>query len=632
MRRSRIYHAIRRLDAGPGGGSRTPSIFVALLLVAGKRLIAQLLAGVTLFGVAVGRVGVGARSTFVAAPFVTARLPRSSEVTVVVSPSGRRGSPRLLLRNEGGDGPYRISDSLLPPASIPASPPPAEPPPTHRDVRRDLALIFVVAFGIRLLWAVITPPWQAPDETAHFTYIQHLVEQREIPRRQNTPYPLASVEEVTSRDLTLFRGLTGAGTSQGGTLPYLPITYDYYAARAYQSSGTNRWSQAGGSATPYPPLYYFFGAIPYAVFRDAPILTRLFAIRCVTAILGALSCVFAYLLAYELRRTRRWGWALGLAMALMPMYAFITATVNNDVAMNLCATALIWLIVRAVPREDLSRPLALAVGLTSGMALLTKPAILPVVAIAGIVVYGKLLAGLRLSWNQAREAALNFGTYAISLLALYMPWLLFRARHYGDIGFAAVPVRVLTRFLTETPVAASSAHLSVGLPPFAVSDFSLWDYLSYEKGLGWRYFHDLFFRTFWGDFGWLDAPLADRFYLPLIAVYALAGVGLLSQIFRQPTRRPILLVLLGIVAAQTIFLFIGVDWFEGFVVRGKGLGLQGRYFFPVLAPLLFLLLSGWDYLWGSRPAGLRIALAGMLALQLIALATMLTRYYGVVIG
>ncbi len=614
MLRSGPYRAIRRIDAGPGSGPRTPSILVALLVASGERLIARSLAGAALSGMAVGHVGVGARGAAVAAPF------------------GRRGPPPLLLRDGGGDGLYRIGDSLSPSGSIPASSPPAEPTPTHRDVRRDLALIFVVALGIRLLWAVITPPWQAPDETAHFSYIQHLVEQREIPRRQNTSYPLASVEEVTSQDLTLFRGLTGEGTGQGSTLSYLPIAYDYRAARVYQSSGTNRWSQAGGSATPYPPLYYFFGAIPYTVFGGAPILTRLFAIRCETAILGALSCVFAYLLAYELRRTRRWGWALGLAMALMPMYAFITATVNNDVAMNLCATVLIWLIVRMVPREELSRPLALTVGLVSGMALLTKPAILPVVAIAGIVVYGKLLAGLRLSWDRARGAVLNAGMYAASLLALYVPWLLFRLRHYGDIGFAAVPVTLPTRFLDGTTVAASSPYSSGGVPPFAASTASLSGYLSHEKGLGWAYFHDLFFRTFWGNFGWLDAPLPDRSYLPIIAFYGLAGAGLLGQLFRQPARRPMLLLALGIVAAQTIFLFIGVDWYEGFVVRGKGLGLQGRYFFPILAPLLFLLLSGWDHLWGSRPAGLRIALAGMLALHLIALATMLTRYYGVVVG
>jgi len=526
----------------------------------------------------------------------------------------------------------RIRDRIRPRASLRTSSSTAEPTLTQRVLRRDLVLIFIVAFGIRLLWAVITPPWQAPDEVAHFTYIQHMVEQREIPRRQDTPYPLTSVEEVRSLDLTLFRDLTSAGTDRARALPYLPIAYDYGIARSYRSSGTDRWSQAGGTATPYPPPYYFFGAIPYIIFRDAPILTRLFAIRCATAILGALSCVFAYLLAYELRRARRWGWALGLAMAWMPMYAFVTATVNNDVAMDLCATALIWLIVRIVPRDYLSRPLALAVGVTSGMALLTKPAILPVVAIAGIVVCSKLLAGLRSSWDQARGAALDFGIYATSLLALYLPWLLFRLRHYGDIGFAAVPVTLLAHFANGTMVAASSLHPSGGVSTFAVRSFSLWDYLIHEKARGGSYFYDLFFRIFWGNFGWLDAPLADRFYGPIVAFYALAGVGLISQIFQQSARRSTLLLPLGIVAAQAIFLFIGVDWYEGFVVRGEGFGLQGRYFFPILAPLLFLLLSGWDHLWGGRPVGLRIALTGMLALQLIALATMLTRYYGVVVG
>ncbi|HEC23957.1 MAG TPA: hypothetical protein ENI95_13675, partial [Chloroflexi bacterium] len=34
-----------------------------------------------------------------------------------------------------------------------------------------LALIVIVFFGIGALYAIYTPPWQAPDEPAHYNYI-----------------------------------------------------------------------------------------------------------------------------------------------------------------------------------------------------------------------------------------------------------------------------------------------------------------------------------------------------------------------------------------------------------------------------------------------------------------------------
>lgn len=126
--------------------------------------------------------------------------------------------------------------------------------------------------------------------------------------------------------------------------------------------------------------------------------------------------------------------------------------------------------------------------------------------------------------------------------------------------------------------------------------------------------------------------MPDRWYTLIFTFYVVSGIGLALLLILQPQRRNGLLILIAFVVVQTVFLFIGGDWYLGFVRNGEQLGLQGRYFFPILAPLLFLLLSGWDHLWRERPIGLRLALSGMVLLQLAALGTILTRYYGVRIG
>lgn len=514
-----------------------------------------------------------------------------------------------------------------------------QPAATSRLIARDLALLFVIALGVRCIWAVAVPPWQAPDEPDHYLYAAHIANQRSIPHPPYSGYPAYPTEITTSWTLTLFGEISQLGGPGQPKLSHLPVNYDYAAARSYEAPLQDRFSDGGGRRTGDPPLYFLLEAIPYWLFRNAPIVARLFALRCGSAVLGALSCLFAYLLAYEIRRQRTWGWALGLCIAFMPMYAFISATVNNDVGANFFAAALTWLTVRAWRQRTLSLPLALALGVMSGLALLAKATVLGVLIVAGVVVLVKVIPVLRASGRAIRARIAPLGAYSAGVIALYAPWTLARYHYFGSLQLLSVPVTALARLLSgATSVAASPPQdanaVAQGLPTtlLAATRYSFSDYLLHEKNLGWSHFQTLFFTNFWGNFGWLDVPLAARVFIPIMVVYIIGGVGIILQCTLQRERRGMLLLLIGMVVAQIAFLFIGVDWFTTFRQTGMEFGLQGRYLFPVLAPLLFLLLSGWDHLCAEHPVALRVAPIAMGALQLIALATIFFHYYGVEIG
>jgi uncharacterized membrane protein len=166
--------------------------------------------------------------------------------------------------------------------------------------------------------------------------------------------------------------------------------------------------------------------------------------------------------------------------------------------------------------------------------------------------------------------------------------------------------------------------------PAAIAQLSPWGYLQVQQGLGWQHFRGLFINDFWGNFGWLDALMPSRFFTLILIFSAIGGIGLLIQLFLQPSRRGVLLLLLAIVVVQVISLFVA-DYLINYVFH-SAVSLQGRYFFPILAPLLLLLLSGWDHLFRERPIGLRLGVALLAGAQLIGLATMLARYYGIHIG
>src|SRR6185437_10929407 len=101
-------------------------------------------------------------------------------------------------------------------------------------------------------------------------------------------------------------------------------------------------------------------------------------------------------------------------------------------------------------------------------------------------------------------------------------------------------------------------------------------------------------------------------------------IGLALQLALQAKRRAMLLLLCGVVLIQATFLFFGLDYYYGVARTGDATGLQGRYFFPILVPLLLLLLSGWEYLFREHPIALRLAPFFMVGLQFVALGTMLS--------
>src|SRR4051812_30904873 len=59
--------------------------------------------------------------------------------------------------------------------------------PKERRIPFELIAIMTVAFVLCLIWALATPAFQAPDEQAHFAYVQILGERFELPGKPASP-------------------------------------------------------------------------------------------------------------------------------------------------------------------------------------------------------------------------------------------------------------------------------------------------------------------------------------------------------------------------------------------------------------------------------------------------------------
>jgi len=477
--------------------------------------------------------------------------------------------------------------------------------------RGDLTLLFITALSFRFLWVLLIPPWQVPDEPAHFTYVAHIVEQGELPYVSETAeLPLYSQEVVESLKNGLYFATSSGGSPSPPPLAVLPAGYDYGSARSYTAPTTERLSAGGSTATAYPALPYLPEVPAYWLFREMPIVSRLYAVRCVVALIGALSCLFAYAIGVTLGGQREWGRALGLLMAWFPQYTFVSSGMNNDAASIACATALIWLTTVQLQRQRLRMTMALLLGFCAALSVIVKPTTIPIALASGLVFVWYLCRELRYPDSALRVITRLLLSYVGGVALIFGPELLMR-RYLGARAAAIAVTTVDGTFLVHGVV-----H------PFA-------EYVQAKTTGGSFYLQWFFLRTGWGLFGWLDVPLSEEAYafIGLISIVGITG-ALVAALTSRPLRYKLILPLI-LVTAQISFVFIGMDYYLSYAITGAPLGIQGRYLFPALAPFLYLLLVGWSYLSHNHRYTLRLASLGALGLQVASLLALIGHYYGV---
>jgi 4-amino-4-deoxy-L-arabinose transferase-like glycosyltransferase len=408
---------------------------------------------------------------------------------------------------------------------------------TDRSARLLLAFIVGLYLFVGALYVVFTPPWQAPDEPAHYNYVAQIVERGGC----------CPVVAPGDWDLPVLEALWATQTPPDAAL--LLIEYEDHQ----------------------PPLYYLIVAFVYALTGGS-----LTALRLVSVALGAGVVVAAYIVAERLFPEQR-PLALGAAaiVGFIPQHVAMLASVNND---PLAELVIGWLLAAAIAylglpaRGDPSRPPAALLGLLLGAAFVTKltaygPAL---VAVGGAIALRAWIERHPPGW--AAGQALRAGAVGAALGA---PWWIRNAVVYG-----------------WPDVLAQRAHQAV-----VVGQLHTGEYIAL---IGVRpYFAHLLtttYHSFWGQFGWMTVPMSGPVYL-LIGLYLLgvaAGwfIGLYA-LRRTRAIRPVRWAGVWLLAAVVIITLIQYGYYNVTFVQ-----FQGRYLFPALIPLALLMAFGaWGWAW-----------------------------------
>jgi hypothetical protein len=518
---------------------------------------------------------------------------------------------RVLLREERGGDPPRA-----------ARPPRSSAKLARRAVasaRRTLARPPRAAYWCALIgmlnalaWGIIVPPFEVPDENAHYAYVQQLAEVRALPHEQSVYTGLSPREDAILAVIHAFE-------IPGDAANPAPLTE--VEQRQLQVVEHEKLSAYGSgdalSAASNPPLYYVLETIPYAISPSHGVLNRLALMRALSAIFAGFTVFFVFMFLRELLPGTRWVWPVGaIAVALQPLFAFISGGVNNDALLYTFAAALFFAVARMF-RRGLDEETGVAIGAALGIGLLAKFTLLGVAPGAALAV----VCGIWRARRTGRHVALRGAAIAAAFAAI--PALLYltlakRAVTSGTLGPGGATISVPN---VPTGLRGELDHIwqlflptIPGLGPNQFSTVQLW--------------HEWFLGLI-GRFGWLDTRFPYWVYLvaaPIAIALVLAAIAELAR-ERERTWRHADQLVVYVAMVLGLCVEIGVQSYRS-LVTNAGAFEQPRYLLSALcvyAAIVALAARVPGRRWGLVIGALIVMLA--LAHDVFSQLQAIARYY-----
>jgi hypothetical protein len=470
-------------------------------------------------------------------------------------------------------------------------------------------LVAVALLGIG--WTFVTPAFQAPDENAHFGYVQYLAETGHLPGRKPGA-PVFSTEQA--------KAAVASNADQAAA--QLPVKMDWSSKdfrdwRSAESSLTGRDRKDAGGPNPAsnnPPLYYLVEAPAYLLARGGDIFLRLELLRLVSVLWLLVTTICAWLLAGEIfGRDRHLQLLTAASTGLLPMTMFLSGSVGPD-SMLFAAWALaLWLGVRLLCR-GVTPGGVLAFSGTVGLACVVKATSYALIPPAIICV----------SWAIARTASVRTprgvatigAVAAVGLASTLGVWVIISrlggsaaAQQVSDVASGGpVNVREFVSYLWQFYL--GHASFLTDFPTYAPTR-PAWDYL---------------FKGVWGSFGWLEIRYGAGVYYVLSGVTALVAgaVAVGSVVNRRRVDWAVAVFLIAVV----VTLLAGLHVTDYRQIKAGTSFFQGRYVLP-LAPIGALALAGAVATIPRRlqSSVVALCLAGFLVLNVWAAGITLGRFY-----
>ncbi|HWJ50771.1 MAG TPA: DUF2142 domain-containing protein, partial [Solirubrobacteraceae bacterium] len=459
-------------------------------------------------------------------------------------------------------------------------------------------------------WSILTPPFQVPDEPAHFAYVQQIAERGTLPSSAGESY---SPEERAA-----LSGLNSSAVTLEPEVPSVSTSSEQAELENNLSLPlSRRGTGAAGVAASEPPLYYALASVPYRLGSSGTVLDRLQMMRLLSALLGGLTALFAFLFVREALPSVPWAWTVGaLGVALSPLLAEMSGGVNPDALLYALSAALFYCIAGAF-RRGLTLRAAATIGVVTAAGVLTKVNFLGL--IPGVILALAVIAvrARRSGRRDVRRALATAAAIALAPPAVYVAANLLSNRPgFGVVSGAVNSTRDAGSVLDELGYVW---QLYLPRLPGMHHDFP-----------GLLTMRDIWFNGYVGLFGWLDTAFPNWVYTAALApagvIAALCVRSLLAGRAALRSRAGELAVYAALAAG--LMGLIGAGSYLAFTGAG-GAVFEARYLLPLmpaLAAVLALAARGAGKRWGPA-AGTAIVVL-LLAHDVFGQLQVVARYYG----
>jgi len=442
-----------------------------------------------------------------------------------------------------------------------------------------ITLILVAFAGLGVVYSVVTPLAEAPDEDWHYDYVKYVADGRGLPVLHFDPSKNI-VYGTVGHHPPLYYGLSALLTFWINTDDADSLLWDnphFLAGRADALGNKNRIIHTDAEAFPY---------------RGTALAMHI--VRLLSVLFSGITVLATYLIALEIFPEWK-SLALGAAAlnAFNPQFLFIGARISNDPAVT-AFSALVLLETARLVKRGATRGRLVWLGVTLGLALLSKIsalALLPLVA-AGLAIRAFQQRSVRcwLKWS-----ALVFSlAVVIAGWAYLRNWLLYRDPLATNVWLATVNLRLPTPSLIELTEEFWGLEIS-----------------------------------FWAVFGWMNILVHEVIYQSLAAMTRLAALGLLLFVLGQWGRFTHYVSRLTFHAshltspARLGLLLLGLWFALVFISLLRFMqiqfGAQGRYLFPAIPAISIFIFLGLSQFVPQRYSGV---LAGVIGGALFLLAVL----------
>jgi len=410
-----------------------------------------------------------------------------------------------------------------------------------------IALIVAVFLGLGITYSVADPLFEPSDEAAHYLYIRHLIDERNLPVQQKD-----AGEEYQNHHPPLYYAIGAMVTFWIGDddLRFiLDQRNPYWGYNTYTVGHDNKNQYLHGEWESFP-------------YRGTALGVHI--VRWVSALMGAFTVLVTYRIAREIFPGRQC-LALGaLAFAAFnPQFIFISGAVNNDNLVTLLSALTILGLVRGIKR-GFSTSRSVHLGMVLSFALLTK---LNALFLIPLTIVAFALAAIL---HSSPRVFICAGFITLVLAGIIAGWWFIRNwMLYGD-------PTAMARLLESIEGIAYEKRPS------------LW------QGLRW-----VTLQSYWAGFGWNNVRLPDFAYTALNWMMGLAAFGLLILVYKQIRTKTLSKIVLSqlLILALTVALFV-FNW--AYYMTCSTTAGYGRYLFPALPAISILLFLGLSQLFPRR--------------------------------